>query len=249
MDLKHLIKPASEYITKNSPRILTILAASGVFSTAVLAAKATPEAVRRVLDAQSEMTTVTTLDKARLMAPCYIPAAAMGVVTVACVIGAHSVHTRRTAAIASAYSITEKALVDYRNKVIESHGSESDASIIDAVAADEVNRHEPGQVVILGKGSILTYDTLSGRYFSSDAESIKAAVNALNSVIINEGFASQNDFYRHLGLAALPTGEDIGWSSSTLLDIRITSMLNEENTPCLALSYLVAPKANYYRGF
>ncbi len=53
--------------------------------------------------------------------PCYIPAA-VGAISVFCLIGASSTNLRRNAALATAYTLSESTLKEYQEKVVETIG-------------------------------------------------------------------------------------------------------------------------------
>ena len=66
----------------------------------------------------------------------YIPAALLGASSVACLIGANSVHARRQAALYSAYKLSETAFTEYRDKVLQTVGEEAEKEVRDKVAKD-----------------------------------------------------------------------------------------------------------------
>ena len=67
---------------------------------------------------------------------CYIPTAAVGLSTIACIIGAHNIHLRRNAALASLYSLTESAFKEYQSKVVETIGKNKELKVRDDVVSD-----------------------------------------------------------------------------------------------------------------
>ena len=67
------------------------------------------------------------------------------------------------------------------------------------------------EVLVTGKGETLCYDSLSGRYFKSDIEKIKKAINDVNRRMLNENSVALNEYYVEIGLAAVGIGESVGW--------------------------------------
>ena len=59
--MSNAIQTIGNYLSKNSPQILTGVGAAGVLGTAVLAVRATPKALRDIWDAESEQTEGTGL--------------------------------------------------------------------------------------------------------------------------------------------------------------------------------------------
>ncbi|MBQ5562679.1 MAG: hypothetical protein IIT39_04770 [Clostridia bacterium] len=74
-----------------------------------------------------------------------------------------------------------------------------------------VSEVESTAIVTTGYGDTLCYETLSGRYFYSDIEKIRAAVNRANKIILEESYISLNEFYDELDLGHTGIGDSIGW--------------------------------------
>ena len=135
-------------ISKNSPHILTGIGCAGVVSTAVLAVKATPKATI-ILEKEEEyrerkrLQSLTKMEKVRLTWKCYIPAAVTGVCSAACIIGASSISARRNAALVTAYTISETALKEYKDKAVEVVGPKKEQAIRDAVAKEQLAASAP----------------------------------------------------------------------------------------------------------
>lgn len=241
---KHLGK----IVTQNAPTILTAFGAAGVISTAVMAVKATPEAMRRINNTEINLDReLLVKEKIRVAGPVYVPAAIMASTSIACIIGANSVNLRKQAALASLYTLSEKSLQEFRAKAIEQIGKNKVEKIHEAVVEDQVRHTSGSDVVVLGQGEVLCFETLSGRYFQSTVETIRKAQNDINVRCINDMYASLNEFYSLVNLKQVPMGEDVGWNTDNLLEVKFTSVLTEENRPVLAIEYVNAPKPDYFR--
>jgi hypothetical protein len=188
------------------------------------------------------------VDDVRLVWKFYIPAVASSAATIACIIGANTVSTRRNAALISAYSLTETAFREYKDKVVETIGEKKSQKIHDEIAKDHiVNTPLSTQAVIVtGDGEVLCFETLTGRYFKSSMETLRKAQNDINSKIINGGYATQNDFCILIGLPSLQYGDEVGWNTSNLLELEFSSHLAEGSRPCLAVGYSAIPVRDYY---
>lgn len=255
-NLSKLVKSAQMSISKHSPEILTGIGIAGMVTTAVLAVKATPKALKIIesmehIDSETKtVVTPTKIECVKATWKCYIPAAVTGVTSVACLIGASSVNVRRNAALATAYSLSETALREYKEKVVETIGDKKEKVVREAIDKDHVEKNpvSKSEVIITEKGNTLCYDTLSGRYFKSDIDKIKKAVNELNRTMLNDMYVSLNEFYDELGLDNISLGYELGWNiDNGLIDIDFSSQLAEDGTPCVVISYNVAPKYNYSR--
>ena len=178
----------------------------------------------------------------------YIPAFAVGTATAICMIFSNQISLRRNAALASLYTVTETAFKEYQNKIIETIGKNKERRVRDTIDSEQIQANPPSknEIIMTGKGEVLCYDSLSGRYFKSDVEQIRKMVNDLNRDLLNYGFVSLNEFYESIGLSDIQLGNYMGWDvEKGMIEIDFSAQLTEEDTPCLVLNYRVEPK--YYR--
>lgn len=241
------LQKAAQILTKNSPTILTSVGIVGVFSTAVLAIRSTPRALEILQEYKEENSVddLSKLDVVRLTWKCYIPSLAVGVVTSSCIIAAHRVSLRRSAALASLYSITEASLKEYQAKVEETIGKKKEKWIRDEISKDHLrdNPVSSNEIFCTG-GDVLVYDTLSGRYFMSDIEKIRKIINDANQRLLVSNYITLNELYSDLGLHNIKLGEEIGWDvNEELIDGHFSSQLAENGKPCLVLNFKVRPLA------
>lgn len=238
-------------LTNNSPMILTSLSVAGLVTTSVMAVKATPKAMHMIALAENtkyEVEEISKLTKKELIKAtwkCYIPATIMGGLTIACLISAHNINNKRNAALAGLYSLTEKSLKEYQSKVVEVIGESKETKIRDEVAKDQLkdNAPNPNGIIITGKGDALCYDSLSGRYFKSDIESIKKVLNKLSRDLMTDMFVTLNDIYYELGLTSTKLGDLMGWHiDDGLIEPDFSSQLTDDGTPCLVLNFNVEPR-------
>lgn len=239
-----------KFLGKHSPEILTGLGISGMISTTILAVKATPKALvlleeKRLENNNEKLTKIETVKTA--WRP-YIPAAVIGAASITCLIGASSVNHKRNAALTAAYAISENTLTRYRDKVIETLGEKKDKEIIDKVSQDRVNENPKvdSQIIISSKGNTLFMDSISGRYFKSDLDYIKKAVNKLNRDMTLDYYVSLEDFYNEIGLKPTKNSSNLGWNlNDGLIEINISTCLTDDDQPCIVLDYNIAPRYEF----
>ena len=168
--LSKIIKEISLSIKKHSPEILTGIGIAGMLTAIVTSVRATPKALKLIEEKKKELQVnkLKTIDIVKPSWKCYIPSAGISVVSISCIIGASAVNTRRNAALATAYSLSESALKLYKEKVIETIGEKEEQKVRDAVSKEHVERRpiEKNEVVITERGNTLCLDVLSGRYFT-----------------------------------------------------------------------------------
>lgn len=247
-DLNILLKRAFNIVGSNSPTILSGLAVGGVFTSVILAIKATPTAIMLIdeekYSRQSDQD-LTYKDIIRLTWKLYIPTVLSSAATIGCIIASNSISLRRNAAIGALYSLSEISLKEYQDKIVELIGKTKEEKIRDDISqdhllADPVN---PSKIISTGNGSSLFYDALTGRYFRSDINTVRRLENEFNKELIDEMYKSLNDFYYLLDLPPTILGRDVGWDANRgLLDIHFTSKIATNDEPCVVLEYKVLPR-------
>lgn len=249
-NVTHFFKGMQRTLTKHSPEILTGIGIAGMFTTTILAVKATPKALRICEIVKDEKEEPKKLDYVKATWKCYIPAAITGVVSTACLIGASSVNLKRNAALATAYQISQTAITEYRDKVIETVGEETEKVVREKVAEEKVKKTPaPSNEVIMVEGEdFYCLDTITGRYFRSTHNKIKDVEIRVNHRLLNEMYISLNEFYDELGLPRTRVGDELGWNiDKGKLEIYISSIVDEKGRPVLVLDYNVSPEYNYYK--
>lgn len=225
----------------NSTTILTAMGVSGTIGTAYLTAKASFQAAKMIDHAYASTDEPSFKDKARLTWKLYIPAAVSGSVTIACIIGGTRMGTKKTAAAYSLLTLSEKGFVEYKDKVVEQIGEKKEKELRDEIAQDRVNANAAPSVIIFGGGKSLCYEMHTGRYFHSDMEKIRTAVNDINAKLLHHGEATLFDLYYMLDLPATRDCGTNGWTSDKLLKIDYSAVLCEDEgyakQPCMVIDY------------
>ena len=251
--LKQTIKSAERVLTKYSPGILTGIGIAGMIGATFMAVKATPKALYLIetKKEEAEVEELTPIETIKTCWTCYIPATLTTVLSAVCLIGASTVSAKRNAALATAYSISEAALREYQEKVVEVIGEKKEKAVRDAVAKDQIERDPvtKSEVVIIDSNSnTLCYEPLSGRYFKSTIDKIKKAEIKLDRQMIQEMYVSLNDFYWEIGLDGTDLGDKMGWNlSKGYMDLSFSSQLADDGTPCAVIVYGIPPVYDYQR--
>lgn len=255
MNLDRILKQAVQITKENTPAILTSCAVVGTISTALLTAKASSQATlildeNRVVRVKEELGPATLKDEFGMVWKLYIPPVLSGAATVGCILASHSVNRKRHAAAIAAYSITDTAFREYRDKIIEEIGTAKEQKFREEIGVDHIKKNPLGdrEVVVMVDGETLFHDSMSGRYFKSDTERVRQAVNNINSKALVNDYVSLNEFYQEIGLSPTVLGDEMGWRSDRLLEITFGATISDDGRPALDIDYLVAPLRGYYRG-
>ena len=251
-----IVKSTKGYMKKHSPEILTGIGVTGMITTTVLAVKATPKAMELIEYKKDELSKeygmrVEELSYKEIVMVAwkpYIPAVLTGIASISCIIGASAVNAKRNAALATAYSISERALVRYRDKVIDTIGEKKEKEIREKVSQDQVDKNpvSQSQVFITQKGNTLCRDEISGRYFRSDLDHIRKSVNELNRDMTFQDYISLDEFYSKLGLEPTKNSAYLGWNlQDGLIELHFDTCLAENDEPCIVIDYNIAPKYDF----
>lgn len=238
-------KTVSIAVKKHSPEILTGLGVAGFVGSTILAVKATPKALAAIEaeKKRQEVDKLTVKDTIKVAWKPYIPAAISGVTAAGCVIGANSIHLRRRAALATAYTLSETALREYKDAAVEALGEKKAEAIQDKIDKNNLEKHpiSKSEVIIANGGNSVCFDDFSKRYFYSDHETIRRIQNDLNEELLNgiNGNITLNELYYELGLEPLhPMGDDLGWYVERgKIKMHIGSGLTDDNRPCLVITH------------
>lgn len=240
MQLSNLLANGLKLVKSNAPEILTALGVTGVITTAYLTHKAATKTAE-VLDPhdRSLPSDATTKEKVKAVWKFYIPPVLSGTVTVGCIIGASKAGNSRTAAAVTAYSLTERAFAEYREKVTEQIGKNKEGKIQDAVVQDQVAKDPPrsSEIIMWGFGEVICCEMLTHRYFRSDMESLRRAENMINARINRELYVTLDELYDILDLPNTSMSDKMGWDSNRLVEFKFTSVLSQDGEPCLAFDY------------
>ena len=176
MKIKRVVRSLGNTIDANSPAILTGIGVAGVLSTVALAIKSTSDAIYAINEEEARLNQyLTNRDKVELVWKLYIPTAASSALTIVAIIGSNRINTRRNAALIGLYSMADTALKEYQDKVADTIGKKKEEKIRDEIAKDKLDNNpvEGREILATGKGDCLFFDTLSGRYFRSDLETVR----------------------------------------------------------------------------
>lgn len=255
MSLNSLIKRAISLADQNSTGLLTGVGVVGTISTAVLTGKASFKAAYRIeqekgrrfaeaaqgtdlsKDEIKETLDLSFRDKFEVVWTEYIPAVGVGSVTVFSIIMANRLASKEAAALAAAYTLSERAFSEYKEKVVEKLGEGKEKTFRDEISQDRLNNNPVKEVIITNNGDMLFMDLLSGRYFESTREKVQQAENAVNYEIVNNMSATLSTFYDNLGLPPNQMSDIMGWNINNRLEVRFSTGMSTDGRPCITIDF------------
>lgn len=250
MGVKTTCKPLGEAINKNLPTIFSAcsgVAFTGATITSFRAGTKAKDILKDIPEKETKKEQI--IEEAKALAPVVWLPATLWFAGATFLYLSNKEYLKRLAVLGIAYTAAEKKKDVILDKVKETFGEKKTEKVQSDISQDEVNASDWGEdnIKLTGKGEYLCIDGWSGRKFRSDIESVKAAVNELNSDFLRNGSASLNDFYAYLGLDPVQFGDELGWSRDhdDLITISYDSCLTPNGEPCIVLRYNIKPQFDY----
>ena len=235
----------------SSTTVLTGMGVTGVVTTAYLTGRASFKAAEIIRREEIVKTLppdkLTNKEKFKLVWPLYVAPVSVGCTTITAIVVANHTASKRIAALTVASGISERALTEYKAKVLEKLGEKKEMAIRDEVAQDRVASTPVNkEVLVIGAGDVLCFDLLTGRYFQSTVEKIRQAEIKINYEILNHMYASLSRFYDEIGIPPTPYSDTVGWNGLTdRFEVMFSTVMSPDNRPCIAVDFSHPPVAEY----
>ena len=239
-------------VEKHSPEILMGVGVVGVVATTVTACRATMklndildeceetrDKIKSVQenpayddrysdeDAQKDLT-INYVQTGVKIAKLYAPSVALGVLSVGCLVGSHSVMQKRNAALSAAYLTVDKSFKEYKQRVIDRVGEEVEKEIRYGIKAEEVvetvTDEEGNETTVTETVKMMNPNLYSdyarffdeaSPYWQKDPEYnlvfLKAQQQYANDLLRAKGRLFLNDVYDMLGIEKTKAGQIVGW--------------------------------------
>lgn len=202
----NLMKFASRFLKKNGGTILAIGASVGVVLTAIETGKASIKA-EKLIEMNSAEPAYTTKKKVQDCLKFYLPAAALGAGTIACILGSNALNKKQIASLTAAYMALGKTYQEYRRQVAEHVGAEQEQEILKDAHTDDEDF-----VKMKSEEKLLCYEPISKRYFHATEAELLTAFYEVNHDFTINGYIALNELYGYLNLDFVPELNDRGWS-------------------------------------
>lgn len=244
IDIRTIFKTTERFVIRNSPAIMTGIGVAGVIATAVLTGRAAYSAAIKI---KLESVRVLPREEAiKLVWKEFIPPAIVATVSICAIICANRVESRRAAAVAAAFKISQRFATEYQERAAEALGKKGDEDIRADIAKNRLENLPNIETIIIDGTNVLVYDERSDRAFESSMEKIRSAVNQINYEVNQNFYATLTDFYNLLGLKSTQESDQVGWSSDRLMEVWFSSTLMNDK-PALMINYNVIPAKQFDR--
>lgn len=196
-DICRMINKVGRSLNRNSPKIFTILGIGSGITAAVMAVKATPDyqidmGEHKIYASEHGISKKEdVIGKTKIFAKWYGPSIGVGVISIASVLNAQRINTKRMAGLATAYKLSEAALKEYQDKVVEKFGEKKAKDIHKSILEDRIAATCPVEADMQNEpkdpGDYLCYDYYTGKYFYSTQSKLDAAGKEINRRLGEEG--------------------------------------------------------------
>lgn len=239
-------------VAKHSPEILAGIGTVGVIASTVLACKATTklsgileetsESVNKVKevasnpayaekysaeDAQKDMTIIYVQSGVKIL-KVYLPAIALGTISLGCLLGSNNILRNRNAALSAAYLTVDKSFKEYRKRVVGRFGEQVEKEIRYNIKAEEVETvvvdEEGNESVVKETVNVMDpnlysdyarlFDELNPNWSKSAEYNLmflRAQQQYANDLLKSRGRLFLNEAYELLGIPKSKAGQIVGW--------------------------------------
>lgn len=212
----------TDWIRKNASTILTCIGAGGVVATVVLAIRATPKAMDKMIDVRiskgegiphddGDDISLPELTASETIQCCwkeYIPTVAVGIGSLVCIFGANILDRRQQASMASAYAALTAAFEGYRDKAEMLCGPGTNAAIDKAIQQEKKDIEDDRPP---WDETQTFYIEGQSQFFTSTMEKVIRAEYLLNRCFIGQGSVMLNDLFELLNIPKTEEGDYVGW--------------------------------------
>ena len=247
----------NNFVKNNSSTILTVIGSIGVGITAIMAAKDTVKAVKRL---EKEhwyyengehyyVKNIPMKTKLKVATPCYIPTMITGVSTILCVCGANKLNKNAQKSLASAYILLDKSFKEYRDSVKEVYALEGDRRVVENIISKKAEETHPTDE------EDVFFDFYSLNFFNSDLATVREAEKLANEVLQTQGYISLSDVYSLMGETNNQANDLLGWSmwAGRIYDydsikIDVQEMVKEDGSKYYIIDFPDGPTDDYMNG-
>ena len=196
------------FIKQNKATILAVAGAVGMTVSVGLAIRNTAK-YKDIIHSKDNKK-IDTIERLKVAVPLYLPVVLLTGSSLACIVSATVLNTKRQRSMTAAYILLENGFKQYRDKVAELYGSDATQKVETEITNDKFEEKNP-QLEILEND--LFYDEYRGEFFESTLDNVREAMYHVNRNFILRGYTTLNEVYDFLNLSHTDQGDVLGWST------------------------------------
>jgi len=209
-------------VKKNAPKLLTAVSVFGVGWTAYESAKATPEAMEHIREAEIDKqiktgdpdAKLTVLEKVKVAGPDYAKTAVVGTGTAVCMVTSTALSGKQVATATMAASMAQQAFAEHTTALREKLGPAQYDAVHDDIVTKKMIDNQPKnttEIYDTGDGDDLFYYTRYGIWFWSSVDKVRSVQIDLNDDIDTYCGVSENELLEKFKLNHVVTGDIYGF--------------------------------------
>lgn len=244
----------NKFIKNNPSTILTVIGSIGVGVTAIMSARDTFRAIKRMdYDENGEYCKRSKKEKIKLAAPCYIPTVLTGAATILCICGANKLNKNVQKSLTGAYMLLDRSYKEYRQSVRDVYGNDGELEVVKKVADKQTNLTD--EIVINEDEESVFFDFFNLRYFKSKLSTIRDVEQAANEILQKQGYISVRTLNGLLGEDVIDSwhaDELVGWSLAAgqvygynRIEFKIDKVAGKDGSEYYVLDYMDGPTEDY----
>lgn len=268
IDISKIAIPTKLFLKKHTPEILVFLGVGGAVGGGVMACQATYRHLDEVLTdhvVRAENARENPENKKELarvyfrtgwnLARLYGPSLTVEALSVAGILAGNNILRKRNVALAAAYAAVDQGFRDYRGRVVEHFGEETDKELryglhkekIEETVVDENGKKKKvkREITVADGGAPSDYARFFTKGEAKAAEGIdsydlfylRSQQELANHMLRAKGFLFLNDIYEMLGIDPSIPGQMVGWvydqneetSGDNYVDFRIQEVYRKKS--------------------
>lgn len=202
------------FISKNSPTILSIIGATGVIITSGLTMKATIKA-NNLYNSREDKELLTKKDIVKLYWKEYIPSILSAGTTIGCIFGANYINQKTKTALASAYCLLQNSYIEYKNAANELY-EDADNKIQTKICENKYYENS----IIYDDDTNVFYDVLSGHFIECTMDKMLRHEAEFLELLHTRGRVTLNQWERIIGSDPTIIGDELVWYSNDYHDVQ-----------------------------
>lgn len=239
----------NRFFKNNSSTILTIVGSVGVGITAIMSARDTIKAMKRInYERGYQNKEFNIKEKIKIAAPCYIPTIISGASTILCIFGANKLNKNIQNSLSSAYVLLDRSYKEYRKSVKELYGEDGDLNVVKNISEKKAEESNISEI----NDSDVFFDYFSLLFFNSNLSTIREAEEAANEILKSQGYISLKDLYSLIREPIIGTDDLLGWSIGAgavygyeRIEFDIEEVVREDGSKYYILDFVNGPTEDY----
>ena len=228
MNFKKLFTTSVNWVSKNSPLILTTLGIGGLGATAYLTYKASDDIEAIVAGVEEANDNNEPLDRAAIirdLAGALALPAAVGIASAAALVASYKIQSNRVTVLSGALTAVANEYTRYQKKYGQEHGEKKANEFFNTNKKEIEVEGKDGKKKVKQVATADKLHSMTGQWYSASTNYIHddhdynmmacdAAIRALEIKVFQKGHLTMNELFEEFGLEETRQGALLGWSDA-----------------------------------